>query len=463
MSVITGRGTYQKGFTQKELREYVQSTLGGDFDVENVKLGPAGVVVKKRGQAAGDAQRGGVDAPPKKPLIRRDNPGGRWLKNKQEDAEKDMMEASSSSYRSKGLGGSVTGYMDEPEMLPVKRLVGMAGAQGERRAAGDLQFDDLMERVKRDGFDQQGGNAILIGVNHKGKAYILEGNTRLAVAQEMGIPYIRAEVRYFNGGEEAGGDFAPERIEDMVASRQAPEDEDTGNFARGGLALSESRKGIKTQAGKNMADKKQQLDRKKADLNGDGKLSDYEEARGEAIQKAEQDDELPEMSCGGIMADPMMSGVDPVSGNPIPVGATAENVRDDIPAMISTDEYVLPAHVVKYHGLKHIMGLQEEAEMGLMAMSASGLIQSVGDEEAKSDGEGSEDAEVSEEGRDAEEGEGREETLETPEGNEIEVAGVETAEKEFEDDETEDYAESEYPTKPSMFGMVKKPKVTFIV
>jgi len=49
MSVITGRGTYQKGFTPAELKDYVQTTLGDDFEVANVKLGPAGVVVKKRG------------------------------------------------------------------------------------------------------------------------------------------------------------------------------------------------------------------------------------------------------------------------------------------------------------------------------------------------------------------------------------------------------------------------------
>jgi hypothetical protein len=169
------------------------------------------------------------------------------------------------------------------------------------------------------------------------------------------------------------------------------------------------------------------------------------------------------MACGGIMMDPMMQGVDPVSGNPIPLGSTAENVRDDIPARLSSDEYVLPAHVVKYHGLKHIMSLQEEAELGLMTMDAAGLIPDGTDEKAKSDGEGSEDAEVSEEGRDAEEGEGSEETLETPEGNEIEVAGVETTTAEFEDDETEGYKDSAYPTKPSMYGMMKKPKVTFIV
>jgi len=46
-SVITNRGTYQKGFTQKELRDYVSSVIGDGFEVESVKLGPAGVIIRK--------------------------------------------------------------------------------------------------------------------------------------------------------------------------------------------------------------------------------------------------------------------------------------------------------------------------------------------------------------------------------------------------------------------------------
>jgi hypothetical protein len=47
MSMISSIGTYQKGFTSKELKEYVQSVLGDDFEVSSAKLGPAGVMIKK--------------------------------------------------------------------------------------------------------------------------------------------------------------------------------------------------------------------------------------------------------------------------------------------------------------------------------------------------------------------------------------------------------------------------------
>ena len=51
--------------------------------------------------------------------------------------------------------------------------------------------------------------------------------------------------------------------------------------------------------------------------------------------------------------------------------------------MISEGEYVLPANVVKWHGLKHIMDMQSEAEMGLMSMYDTGLIQYTDEEGAE--------------------------------------------------------------------------------
>ena len=228
------------------------------------------------------------------------------------------------------------------------------------------------------------------------------------------------------------------------------------DMALGGLMV--ARKGIDTEEGLEMANKKFQLDEDKADLDNDGKLSSYEKARGEAVQKAmvEDDpeaDEKPKMAHGGMacgcggdcdgdcMDDGMMMPLDPVSGNPIPIGSSSNEVRDDIEVMLSQGEYVLPADVVKWHGLKHIMDLQEEAKMGLMAMDAMGLIAEV-DMSEQENGESEE---------------------ETPEGNKVEKASVEVSEEEPEVDETEEYQESDYSTKTSMFGMVKKPMVKFIM
>ena len=67
-------------------------------------------------------------------------------------------------------------------------------------------------------------------------------------------------------------------------------------------------------------------------------------------------------------------GVDPVSGNEIPLGSTAENVRDDIPANLSEGEIVIAADVVNFHGVKLFEDLRKEAKMGYAQMAEEGRI-----------------------------------------------------------------------------------------
>ena len=65
---------------------------------------------------------------------------------------------------------------------------------------------------------------------------------------------------------------------------------------------------------------------------------------------------------------------DPVSGNEIPKASTAEEVRDDIPAQLSEGEFVLPADVVRYHGLEKLMNLRQEAKQGINTMDKMGQL-----------------------------------------------------------------------------------------
>ena len=88
---------------------------------------------------------------------------------------------------------------------------------------------------------------------------------------------------------------------------------------------------------------------------------------------------------GGMMMPDMIVGVDEVSGNMIPPGSDAENVRDDIPAALSEGELVIPADVVRYHGLKAYEDMRMEAKMGLMSMMAEGQIVSLDEEEENYD------------------------------------------------------------------------------
>ena len=75
---------------------------------------------------------------------------------------------------------------------------------------------------------------------------------------------------------------------------------------------------------------------------------------------------------GGMKDDGM--DVDPVSGNDVPPGSLAKEVRDDIPAQLSEGEYVVPADVVQYYGVKFFEDLRMEAKRGLAEMDATGRI-----------------------------------------------------------------------------------------
>jgi hypothetical protein len=75
---------------------------------------------------------------------------------------------------------------------------------------------------------------------------------------------------------------------------------------------------------------------------------------------------------GGIADDGMNR--DPVSGNEIPSGSLASEVRDDIPAQLSEGEYVVPADVVRYFGVKVFEDMRMEAKIGLREMEQDGRI-----------------------------------------------------------------------------------------
>ena len=257
------------------------------------------------------------------------------------------------------------------------------------------------------------------------------------LTQQQALDLIEAEM---------GGFGTPNQVLSPRTKRSISSG-DTTMFALGGLSLGDATKGITTEEGKKMANKKFQLDPSKADPDGDGKMTEREKMQAEAKQKAavksgevelDDADKAIGMNCGGLMM-PYEDDIDPVSGNPIPIGSNPENVRDDISANLSQDEYVLPANVVKWHGLKHIQEMHMEAEAGLMSMDMIGLI----------GGQTSEVEEAYEEVEDADEGVHDEDThVETP---------VVEVEDELDDSKyTKTFEKSELP------GVVKKHKFAFI-
>ena len=75
---------------------------------------------------------------------------------------------------------------------------------------------------------------------------------------------------------------------------------------------------------------------------------------------------------GGLATDGM--DVDPMSGNDIPIGSNATDVRDDVDAKLSSGEYIVPADVVKYIGVAQLEELVNQAKDGLESMAEDGRI-----------------------------------------------------------------------------------------
>ena len=152
------------------------------------------------------------------PAVSMGESGQEWLRSNQAFAEKRGGDL---------LNGPVTAILGQKRgeeavdlFLPSSFVNDLPGANKEVRVAGDPKYDMLMSDVREQGFDpMQKDNRIVIGVNHKGDAFVLEGNTRAAVATDLNIPNVRAEIRYFNGGELVDGPFKPDNM--LVKARMS--------------------------------------------------------------------------------------------------------------------------------------------------------------------------------------------------------------------------------------------------
>lgn len=142
---------------------------------------------------------------------REDNPGGEWLKNKQEDAEEYAKKYKTSGYHQKKLSGAVTA--SSRVKIPVKHLSNLKGTNNESRGPGDPQYDALNKSVKANGYDDK--SPILIQVNHHGEAFTTEGNTRIAVARDNNVKHITTEIQWKNGAEQIKGKWHPTNVAKM--------------------------------------------------------------------------------------------------------------------------------------------------------------------------------------------------------------------------------------------------------
>jgi hypothetical protein len=86
-----------------------------------------------------------------------------------------------------------------------------------------------------------------------------------------------------------------------------------------------------------------------------------------------EDNQMQKLFEEGGMTDDGMSR-EPVTGNEVPPGSLAKEVRDDIPARLSEGEYVIPADVVRFFGVKFFEDLRMQAKKGLSDMDKDGRI-----------------------------------------------------------------------------------------
>ena len=139
-----------------------------------------------------------------------------WLQNKVNRAEASMRENDPSTSAGKGLVGSTTASSDVN--IPLKMLQNVPGALDEKRVKGVQKYDELMKDVREKGWNP---TAISIVINHLGQPYIYEGNTRVAIAKELGVAAIPARVNWMNGAENVEGDFKLENFaKNMLGSKQ---------------------------------------------------------------------------------------------------------------------------------------------------------------------------------------------------------------------------------------------------
>lgn len=75
---------------------------------------------------------------------------------------------------------------------------------------------------------------------------------------------------------------------------------------------------------------------------------------------------------GGLADDG--TDIEPQTGNEVPPGSMSEEVRDDVPTRLSEGEYVVPADVVRFFGVKFFEDLRTEAKSGLMQMDQEDRI-----------------------------------------------------------------------------------------
>jgi len=153
-------------------------------------------------------------------------PSQEYAQKKQKAAEDRAKKKGAPPSAKKLVDGPQTGFIgtdpEKPLFLDTNFVANLKGVNDEVVGPSNAKYKNIKKSVEKEGFDpDQKGSTVFIDVNHKGEAFIAEGNNRAAVAKEFGIPSIKAEVRYYNGAEEVDSAVSPQNIIQNAKPRPA--------------------------------------------------------------------------------------------------------------------------------------------------------------------------------------------------------------------------------------------------
>ena len=259
--------------------------------------------------------------------------------------------------------------------------------RGLQILADYYDYDEIAERFDAETADFLFENAI------KGGRLASEVITELNDARRLGLKDYETFVKRFRNRTTLGGgdeelklfmaknlaylpameELARERLYDR--NPEGGPSRDSRGLAKGSLDKNfykdkRVKKNILSDFVGNIRQKFKDFVTKKPDFEETSKQMPKEFNKGGAAM--EQQMEMAFMQEGGLRDDGMDR--DPVSGNEVPSGSLAEEVRDDIPAQLSEGEYVVPADVVRFFGIKFFEDLRMQAKMGLQNMEQAGRI-----------------------------------------------------------------------------------------
>ena len=348
-SVITSRRTYQKGFTNPELLEYVQNTLGKNFTVSRLPttLGGASVkIVKKSAQTesieyipalsaksrmlnknesfqyAGPLEVRSLVIPDKSDYIKKfGNPSSALKKNNlPENIIKDSDNnpiviyrgtiSDNDSIKSIGLGKSRKDYASFLSNNPHIAAT-YAGAEGGVLTPFFIKPKRIIEfpvYKNKEGFSEFDKFEFDIRAKQLKKGEILRAHN-VTDTGPRNFPDVDPLEKY-----SYGSDIYAIKDADTLVNVYSKK------FKKGGTMA--------------------------------------KDAQAEMITIGLQDE-------GGM--------IDEASGNEVPNGALKEEVRDDQPAMLSPGEFVIPAYAVRYVGVERLVSILREAKQGMEQLDDIGL------------------------------------------------------------------------------------------